>query len=186
MPSLYQRLLGDDYALLPQELASFHATIGEKSFSGMATVRAAKNPVAKCVAMLSALPLHDAEVPIAFTLKTDKGSETWVRRFGSQRMVSRLAYYEGKIREQLGLITLYSSVCVENGFLRMKVQSASFLRFIPLPLWMLPVVVADEHATEGRLNFNVSVFWGRLGRLVEYSGYLDVGGAETLLAGAPQ
>lgn len=172
--SVYQSILGERFSLLPRELAAFHSLVGEHSFRGRARIVAAKNPVARFVALLMGLPRHDAEVDLRFRLRASAQDELWERDFGGHIMRSLLKRQDRQIVERLGVMVLYSTLSVANGRLSMRVGKARFLGLLPAPLWLLPDVVADETAGEGRLYFEVLVSWLWLGTLVGYSGYLEV------------
>lgn len=172
--SLYQAILGERFSGLPTELAAFHSLAGEHSFSGRARIVAAKNPLAKVLAMLMGLPREDAEVDLRFRLLASNQEELWERHFGSHVMRSVLKRQGRLIVERLGVMVLYSTLAAENGRLSMRVEKACLFGVVPAPLWLLPDVVADETASEGRLHFEVGVTWSWLGTLVGYSGYLEV------------
>jgi hypothetical protein len=172
--SLYQTLLGAEYARLPPEQARFHALQGRHEFLGAAQVTCGRHPLARLVAVLMGLPRRDAQVPLRFELRVTAASETWVRHFGPQCMTSVLRHRDGWLVERMGLIVVHSRLQVEADCLKMHIVRARLLGLIPLPLWLMPQVRADETASGGRIFFDIQVVWAWLGLLVAYRGFLDV------------
>ena len=52
------------------------------------------------------------------------------------------------------------------------------LRFlgVPCPRWLMPAIVADETAGEGRLHFEIRASLPLVGVVTRYRGHLDVPG----------
>jgi hypothetical protein len=175
-PSLYQKLLGPDYARLPPEQAAFHALHGQYEFTGEASIQCGRHPLARVVSVLMGLPQQDAQVPLRFELIATDESETWIRHFGPQTMTSVLRYRKGWLVERLGLIVLYSRLRIVDECLKMEIVRARFLGLIAMPLWLMPSVQADETASDGQIHFVIRVVWAWLGLLVAYQGFLDVRG----------
>lgn len=180
MSSVYQRLLGADYQRLPVEQARFHALHGKYTFQGEAKVSCGKHPLAKLVALIMGLPRRDALVPLMFTMQADSRSEqpweVWSRLFGRQRMTSRLRERDGWLVENLGAMVLYSRLSVEDGCLKMDVVRAKLFGWIPMPLWAMPRVLADETGSDGQIVFHIQVVWAWIGLLVAYQGFIMVDG----------
>jgi len=173
--SLYQQLLGDDYGNLPPEQRHFHALLGRHCFHGQAEITCGRHPLTRLAAMIMGLPRRDARVPLRFELEAGPEGEIWTRHFGPQVMTSVLRARQGVLVERLGVMILQSRLYRDGDCLRMQVLRARLFGMLPLPLWTMPAVQADESAQHGRIHFTIRVAWSWLGLLVAYQGFLNVG-----------
>jgi hypothetical protein len=173
-PSIYRQLLGADYQRLSPEQARFHALSGRHQFRGEAEITCGRHPLSRLVALFMGLPRRDARVTLDFDLRVENGVETWERHFGPQQMTSVLRANNGLLVERLGAMVLHSRLYVEGDCLRMQVLRARLFGLLPLPLWMMPAVQADETGRDGQIHFTIRVVWAWLGLLVAYQGFLTV------------
>ena len=75
--------------------------------------------------------------------------------------------------ERLGPVTLHFDLQAEQGKLRMLLRQIK-IGILNCPRCLLPSVLAEEHATSGRLHFNVAASLPFAGLLVAYQGYLEI------------
>ncbi|NML44184.1 DUF4166 domain-containing protein [Ramlibacter sp. G-1-2-2] len=172
-PSLYQQVLGSDFARLPSPLRHFHALEGAHVLQGWAEVAAPASPVARLLAWCLGAPLSAQRGPIRFELRADAMGETWTRYFPGKRMQSRLTHAAGHVVERLGFARLFFTLKGGAELLEMKLVRLRFLG-VPCPSWLLPAIVAEESATPGQLHFRVQASLPWIGVVASYRGYLEL------------
>jgi hypothetical protein len=175
-PSLYQRVLGDGFTVLPAPLRALHGPGWGFVANGMAVVDGAVGPGARLVAWLFRFPPAAGHVTVRVEIVPARGRERWTRMFGGRRFVSTLSasVRPGHLVERFGPFRFELAVPVAPaGVLGMAVVRWWFL-VVPLPRLLAPISIASESVDDvGRFSFNVEMRLPfRLGRLVRYRGWL--------------
>lgn len=172
-PSLYQQVLGADFALLPLPVQRFHALEGAHVLDGWVEVGAPASPAARMLAWCLGAPLSAQQGPIRFELRADPKEEVWTRHFPGKRMQSRLTHAAGHVVERLGFARLWFTLKGGSDLLEMRLVRLRFLG-APCPSWLLPAVVAEESAMPGQLHFRVQASLPLIGVVASYRGFLEL------------
>jgi hypothetical protein len=169
--SLYARLLGPAFERLAPLLQSIHDARTMKVYVGRCDIRAGHGWLARSIARLARLPDAHRDVPVEVTIRTVGATEHWIRKFGTQRMQSRLAHRDRRLEERLGPIVLTFALSAEEQCILWSLQSAR-LALLPLPLTWLLQCAARETIQDGRYGFDVSAHVRGIGLIVHYKGWL--------------
>ena len=164
---------GDAFSRLHTVLQRFHGRQGRSVLHGEVTTLAPDTGVGRLLAAMLGSPRAGSTGPICFVLDAQPEQEDWVREFPGQTMRSRMRLVAGQVVESLGPARLVFQLQEMNGGLAMELQSMRFLG-IPCPRWLLPRLVAREHAEGGRLCFEIKASLPLVGRVASYQGHLDV------------
>ncbi len=174
-PSLYERVLGDAFAVLPAPLQHLHGRSFGIHAAGVASVDGPDTALARLAAAVFRFPPAAKSVPVRVTIRPDEGRERWLRDFGGRRFASTLsAAGPGRLVERFGPFRFGLDLPVgPAGVLGMPVR-AWWFGPIPLPRLLAPVSIATETMDEaGRFRFDVEMRLPLgLGRLVRYRGWL--------------
>lgn len=175
--SLYERVLGEEYARLPPALRELHAVHGRAMFVGEARVTTGPGRIAAAIRALIGFPAAAERVALTVLIEADGGRERWTRRFGPRTFRSVLSQpanaARGEIEERFGLLRFRLQLPVDAQGLRMPVSSAHAFG-LRLPIAMTPQSVTREYVDgEGRFCFDVDIRlpWGA--RLVHDAGWLE-------------
>jgi hypothetical protein len=172
---LYQRLLGDAWASLPQPLAALHDLKVDLTAEGVAMVERGTGLLARLVAVLFRFPHQTPAVPVKVSFHVQDGKEIWQRSFAGKSFSS--VQFEGRGRferllcERFGPLTFGLALVVDGGRLRLIVRRWSFLG-LALPLALAPGGDSYEFADQGRFNFHVEIAHPLTGLIVRYRGWL--------------
>ncbi|MFC4309299.1 DUF4166 domain-containing protein [Steroidobacter flavus] len=169
-PSLYSRLLGPAFEDLPSALKSIHDARRSKRYVGRCDIRGG-GPIARTIARLAGLPVARADAPIEVTVNVTATGEHWLRKFGSQRMQSRLTWRKQRMEERLGPIVLAFELSAQQERIIWSLYSAR-LALLPVPLTWLLKCGATESLDQGRYGFDVSAHVLGIGLVVHYKGWL--------------
>lgn len=169
-PSLYSRVLGPAFERLPSALKTIHDARRAKSYVGRCDIRGG-GLIARTIARLAGLPLAQIDVPIEVTVNVTEASEDWIRKFGTQRMQSRLTYRSQRMEERLGPLVLTFNLSAEQERIVWSLHSARLV-LVPLPVTWLLECGATESVHDGRYGFDVSAGLRGIGLLVHYQGWL--------------
>jgi Domain of unknown function (DUF4166) len=171
--TLYQRLLGADYAQLDTSVQRFHAQQGTVVLEGFAQVSGPSNLAGRLVALLIGTPTRSTQAPIRFQLSAEPQSETWTRYFDGRTMRSRLSGDHGLLCERLGATTLRFAIQARDGKLE-QVLVAMRCFGVPVPRLLWPRIVARESGNGERFEFHVEAHVPLVGRVVKYVGHLQL------------
>lgn len=171
--SLYETVLGAQYAQLAPAVQAFHRIAGVAALHGEVETEPPASRPARWLAWCIRTPRTPMRGPIRFTLDATATEETWTRYFPSHTMRSTLCLHQGCIMERLGAVRLFFALEAEQGKLRMRLESLRFLG-IPCPAWLRPAVVAEETGHGDRIHFNIRASVPLLGLVAAYRGYLDL------------
>jgi len=172
-PSLYERVMGADFATLAPALQRFHRLAGRHELHGVVETQAPSSWVSGLLARGLGSPLQAAAGAIRFELAAAPTLEIWTRHFPSRTMRSRLQFDEGRVAERMGLARMTFTLEAIDGRLRMRLQRLRFLG-VPCPAWLRPRIVAEETGEGDSLHFRIEAEVPGLGRVVSYRGHLVV------------
>src|SRR5579859_8140474 len=153
-PTLYQRLLGDDFDRLPETLRQFHGdplgALGKGRFK-------VERPYSKTLQHLAdqyLLPREADSVPVELSVQPDGERERWIRNIG-QALLETTQWQEGdELVEEVALSRLRFKVeADENGMTYTQVGRTG----LPMPRAILPHVEASVKGTENGFFVKVTV-----------------------------
>jgi hypothetical protein len=172
---LYRRVLGSDYARLPQPLQDLHELIGSAAAEGRARVERGRNPLAWLIGFVVGFPAAAHDVPIRVEFRLQNGVETWRRIFDGKAFDSTQEQgqgaFEGVVVERFGPIAFGLQMVVEEARMRLVLRRWT-MAGVPLPLWLGPRPRAFEDARDDRFNFHVEIGHPLVGMIVRYRGWL--------------
>jgi uncharacterized protein DUF4166 len=180
VPALYPRLVGADWAALPEAVRAVHAGETEMRATGRFTVRGSSGRLARLLARLGGLPRPGTEVATELCVRPEPPGELWRRSFGAERLVTRQWEEDGLLVEQIGLMQLVFSLSVVDGVLKFRQVAARVglgRRHVPLHRWLAPEVTARTWA-DGGVRVQVDVRLPAAGLLCAYDGVLSNPGAK--------
>jgi len=171
--SMYEQVLGANYAVLDEPVQRFHRLSGEHELHGRVTTCQPESWLARVLCTALGTPQASGEGPIRLELLAEPRQEVWIRHFPSFRMASSLRLEHGKVVERLGAARLTFDLEAHDGKLSMRLKRLHFLA-IPCPTWLMPQVVAEETGDGDRFNFNVEARVPFIGRVAKYTGHLKL------------
>nr|WP_287882901.1 DUF4166 domain-containing protein [Paracoccus sp. (in: a-proteobacteria)] len=125
------------------------------------------------VGQVLSFPPAGEGVPVEVTKTVTPKGETWQWRFGTRVFRSHLSASARDMTESFGPFTFLLGLKVQEEALHYPVMSGR-LGPLPLPRWLLPGSVAQEHARDGRFHFDVKILAPVAGTLlVHYRGFLE-------------
>ena len=173
--SLYERVMGADFATLAPALQRFHRLAGQHVLHGLVETEPPASWLGRTLARGLGSPLMATTGTIRFELAAAPTRETWTRHFPSRTMRSRLQFDDGRVTEHMGLARMTFTLEAIDGRLHMRLQRLRFLG-VPCPAWLRPRIVAEETGDGDRLHFRIEAGVPGLGRVVGYRGHLVVPG----------
>lgn len=184
--TIYERVLGPDYARLAPAVARFHRLAGRWRMSGRVRMRGPRGALPRLLARALGAPLADGDGPLAFELDARPDREIWLRRFPARAMDSTLSFADGRIVERLGAATLtFALTAAADGRLVMELLAMRFFG-LPCPAWLRPRIVAEERGSTvdggDRFHFLVGARVPLVGPVVHYEGWIDLASAERIAA----
>lgn len=170
--SLYDRVLGARFELLPARVRDLHDLGAVSVWSGRATVQRGAHPLARIIAWISGLPPSGRDVPLRVTFTSRAGREQWVRDFGGHAFRS-VQYADGDLLcERVGPTTFLFALDASRDGLALRLAGLRLVG-VPLPKALHPKVHTFESDAGGRYCFEVESSLPRIGLLVRYAGWLE-------------
>ncbi len=174
-PSLFRRMLGASFDILPAQIKTVHDATGWREYTGVASITGAERLAPRLVARLFGFPQTGTAVPVRVTIACDPSSETWTRDFGGRVLRSRLSdNARGRLlEERFGPFAFRLTLTADATGVGIGVAGWR-LGPLPLPLWLAPGSAATETVSaDGLFRFDVPVDLPMgLGRVVRYTGTL--------------
>lgn len=170
--SLFRRVAGAGFDLMPEPVRRVHDVAEATSSSGTCRVTHGSNALARLVAWAMRMPPATEVAPAAVTIRREGDAEVWIRSIGGARFQSTLRMVApGLLSETLGPARFLFE-------LRTGPEGFSFVitgfRFfgIPVPRFLRPEISAGETARGAAAVFDVSGRVPLLGLVVAYRGTL--------------
>ena len=170
---LYERILGDAYAALPESLRVMHK--GVLRAEGRGSVERGANPLAWLAGLVASFPPACTDAPVSVAFDITPQGEVWRRDFNGHRFKSY--QYEGRGRserlivERFGAMEFAMALVWDGAQLNLVLRRWRVLG-IPMPLWLAPRVRAHERENGGAFNFFVEISHPLTGLIVRYRGWL--------------
>lgn len=171
--SLFEQVLGTDYARLPAAVQRFHRQTGHTVLYGWVETQAPTSLLARALAYSLGTPPHASSGALRFELEAAPDAETWTRNFPTRTMVSRMRLVGDRVEEKLGAARLTFKLSAVENKLSMELICMSFLG-VPCPRWLMPRVVAEEIGSDDLLHFHVTAALRFVGTVANYRGHLEV------------
>src|SRR3546814_3874192 len=89
-PTRFQALLGASFYSLAPAVRALHDVRGRVRYAGRATIARGRNPLGRLCAAVAGLPKAREDEPVTVDLDARPEGEAWLRKFGGQRLRSRL------------------------------------------------------------------------------------------------
>lgn len=173
--SLFEIALGQDWARLPAITRHIHQARPVTVLEGRADVEGAATPAGRLLARIFSLPEQASDVAVRTVITSDGVSERYARQYPTRTLLSVMATPDpaaGTIVEVIGPLRFTLKLRGSEQGIDLTPLSVSW-RGLPLPLWLLPRIVATERASaDGRHLFDVRVTLPPVGLLVHYWGWL--------------
>ena len=173
-PTLFEQVLGDDFARTAGPVQALHRVRGVARYAGRVSVVHATHPLARVLARITRLPpaMHDA--PLRVDFDADGAHETWRRSFDGHVMRSRLYVHRGALREWLGTVRFAFALRVDtDGAVSWRVSRVHVWGVLPLPPRWFDAVRCRESADGDRYTFEINAAMPVIGRVVRYEGWLQ-------------
>jgi Domain of unknown function (DUF4166) len=171
--SLYEQVLGENYARLPAAVQRFHRLSGHTVMHGWVETHTPDSWLARGLALCLGAPRSTSSGPLRFELQASPNTETWTRHFPTRTMSSRMRLVDGQVEERLGAARLTFNLTASKKHLNMELVKMRFFG-VPCPSGLLPQVVAQETGTADQFHFHVSAALPWIGVIASYRGHLDL------------
>ncbi|GAB2176326.1 DUF4166 domain-containing protein [Dongia sp. agr-C8] len=158
------------FAKLPALVQQAHH--GTIRMSGSAKVERGKG-LGGLIAAILGLPKSNPKADLVVTAWHFPDQIVWSRSFDGRAFESTFKRDEDFLVEQMGPFSLYLQPMCEGGRLVYRLISTQ-IGPIALPRFLAPSMTAWESERDGKYAFEVSVGLPLLGRLVRYSGQLEI------------
>lgn len=175
-PSPFERLLGADFARLPEPVRRLHGLRHDAMTEGRADITAGRGFLPWLICRLSGLPAAGRDVPVTVAFETDgKGDEFWRRRFAARLYQSGFLVGSGQraglLCERFFPFVFFHRLTASPEGLRWDLVAWRLL-WLPLPRWLMPPTVCFESADDDRFVFDIDVKFPLIGQLIHYRGWL--------------
>lgn len=174
-PSLFQQALGPAFDTLPEPVKDLHTVFDKRRWSGEARVTRGSSFLSRLICRIVGFPAQTDRTPVTVTIERQGNREIWRRDFGGNVFRSVLSLQgkpgSGIVQERFGPMTFDIDLQSADGTLEFPVMRGRLFG-LPFPKWLLPLSAASETGVDGRFNFDVKVSLPRVGKLVQYTGWL--------------
>lgn len=172
MTSLYKRILGEKYAILPKAVQQLHDFDSEAVYEGKCYVRRGTGLLSNIFADLLSLPKTGENSSVSVHFRSEGAKECWNRSFNGRPFRSVQWQAGDLLYEKLNFTTLVFKVVATGQMLDLDLQQVYVLG-LPLIRFLSPKVIARETEEDGRFHFFIRTSLPLLGVLVEYEGNLE-------------
>jgi Domain of unknown function (DUF4166) len=170
--SVYRRLLGDQFAILPPALQALHGGREAAEWRGQADVEQGASWLARLLASLFRLPPAGLAQPLTVMFEPIGDREIWTRNFGSRQFRSVQFAVGRQLHEIIGVSRLIMQVDPSARGLQLTMLGVRLFG-MPVPRSLVPHIRAQETGHNGRFHFDVEASLPVIGRLVRYHGWLE-------------
>lgn len=176
-PPLMERVLAENFALLPEACRRLAEIHNIDHFEGQASVERGQGFLSRLVGALFGFPPAANAVAVEVTKEKTAAGERWTRRFGGRRFVSHLSRRDsdaaGVLRERFGPFSFMLRLNAHEGKVFWPVERWTALG-VPMPRWLMPKSETVEFVdAKGQFNFDVAISVPGIGRVVRYRGWLE-------------
>jgi len=171
--TLYERVLGRNYALLSPKLRHFHAAHEPIEVRGTFEVIRGRSRLGNWLTDLSGFPRERRELPVSLTVRPDPPGERWIRVFGDRVIESWQGQMLGLFAQRFGSLVMYLEAEVRDGALIVRDLRSTFLG-IPLPPALSPQVHAHGRDRDDAISVRIRITNRIVGLLIEYSGSIAI------------
>lgn len=141
MTSIYEQLLGPDFARLGAPLQHVHGPAALVRAHGRVTVTHGRGWMARLSNWLTRVPKAGPDQPLTLEVQRRADGETWVRHFGPTELVTEQWAQDGLFYEAAGPVKMAMRLRVVDGALYFDPVKTKFMG-LPLPGWAGPAVSA--------------------------------------------
>lgn len=174
--SLYRRILGEAWALLPEPIRALHDGTDGAIAEGTASVERGRSPLAVLAALLLGFPAPGDNVPVQVKFSVRGGRERWRRTFAGKSFSSEQFAGVGRsdalLCERFGPLAFAMALVVSGERLDLVLRRWSAFG-VPLPLWLAPRSNSFETVEGGAFRFHVEISHPWVGLIVRYRGTLS-------------
>ena len=151
---------------------TLHQVCGDSGASGEAVVTGGETIFARLIGWIMRFPKAGSH-PLHVSFAEHDGVERWTRRFGDQTFTSELSERNGRLVERFGALRFSFDLPSDARGLEMHLRAWSLFG-MPMPLALAPSGVAREWEEQGRFRFDVPIALPLVGRIVHYTGWLEL------------
>ena len=170
MPAtLYQSLLGEQFALLPEPLRRFHGAPAGGCVQGVFRVERGCGFLRNLLAELARLPPAGEEVPLRLDVRVAQGEEHWTRTFGALQLFTRQYARDGRLHETHPPWKLRIRLGATREGMQLEHERCYFFG-IPLPRFCAPRVESFVEARGESWFAAVTIGLPLVGMVCRYSG----------------
>ena len=160
-PSLYRRILGDQFDKLPVVLRNFHDLPEGGRGAGRFQIERGAGLLAGVLGLLLRFPVAGTNVLMTLDVSVEGDRERWIRDFGGRRLKSIQWVQGGSLIEKAGLLRFAFRLSADETGMHFAFQRA-WLLFVPLPSFLSPRIKASALAADRgwRVDIRLSLPWG--------------------------
>lgn len=162
--------VGAGFAALPEVIQRAHH--GTVRLFGAAQVERGRG-IGGLIALIVRLPRSNPKAEFSVTGWHFPDQMIWSRMFDGRKFESVFALEDGDLVERIGPLSLVLKPVAESGRIQYRLAGMN-LGPIALPRTLCPSLVAWEGEREGKYEFEVDIGLPLFGRIVRYSGLLDL------------
>lgn len=167
--TLYQRVLGEDFARLPPVLQRFHSLTGRGCATGTVAVEHGAGVLRHSAATILRLPYEGQKVRLRLEVIPQGSSELWIRHFDHQRLET-LQWQEGPyLVEKAGPLCLAFQLVADADGLTFRLRHSQ-ARGIRLARGLPMLVHAQARGAEEHWRIAVTISVPLLGEVTTYRG----------------
>lgn len=166
----FRAACGASFDALPEIVRRAHT--GTARLAGRVAVQRG-SPLASLIANALGLPQAGASVDMMVESEHRPDVMIWNRTIGGRPFRSRFRFVRGRLAESVGPFRLLLRPIVTERRLHYRLERVSVMG-LPWPRILAPHLEAWEGEANGQYAFAVEVRLPILGRLVRYSGTLDI------------
>lgn len=174
--TIYRAILGSAFDALPARVRELHAVSGPQRWTGSATVRRGRGPVARLLCARLGFPDAAQDVPATVTFAPIPGGERWTRTIGGKTFASLQSAGTGRDRylliERFGL-AVFAVALVRDGQRLLFIPRRWSIWKVPMPRYLLPTGACFETETDGAFVFDITIQAPLVGLIVAYRGTLQ-------------
>jgi len=167
--SLYRRILGPRFDVLPAPLRRFHDDPAGGRGRGRFVVDRGRGRLARMLGGVLRFPAAGHDVPVTLRVSVEGDRERWMRDFGGTRLTSVQEGGEHWLRERIGPFRFRFRVSADPSGMTFRLDRVS-IGAIPLPRFFAPWIEVDVLGEEDGWRVRLQVSWSWVGRILAYDG----------------